>query len=303
MTSVIIPTYQGEDKISKCIESLLNQSSTGFEIIIAIDGSTDKTEDIARQKLKDYPNYKIISQENKGRAAIRNFGAQSATGNVLVFYDDDTRASVDSVYSHTKFHDEQKGAVFQGSIITDHTKIDTDIQLYKAQLEKKWELSLISDSGVIDGAYLSAANFSITKELFNHLGGFDDSLSDCEDFELSTRLQESSFPVFYDSANFVFHDDPITLVKYINRKRDYALAQKDLIKNDPVKFEKYNQRNFVPRKGLKKIIYKCLSSKKLVEIIDREHFLIMALPKKLRFKLYELTIQSLSQYFPNKIIN
>jgi glycosyltransferase involved in cell wall biosynthesis len=89
MISVIIPTYNEEDVIYKCIESLSYQTLTDFEVIVIDDGSNDDTLNI----LSGVPNSKfgmrVLRSEHIGAGAARNLGAASAKGEILVFVDAD----------------------------------------------------------------------------------------------------------------------------------------------------------------------------------------------------------------------
>ena len=84
--SVILPVYNEEKYIRGCIESLLNQSYKPMEILIADDGSADKT----RQIIKKYP-VKYYFRSHQGPAIQCNFLAQKATGKILVRADGDMR--------------------------------------------------------------------------------------------------------------------------------------------------------------------------------------------------------------------
>jgi glycosyltransferase involved in cell wall biosynthesis len=83
--SIIIPTYNEEENISKCIYSLENQSYKNFEILVIDDGSKDNTKKI----IKKYKRVKLIEGEHKGPGFSRNIGAKNAEGEILVFVDAD----------------------------------------------------------------------------------------------------------------------------------------------------------------------------------------------------------------------
>lgn len=87
--SVIIPAYNREDFISKCIESVLNQSTKSMEIIIIDDGSTDRTLETCNGLAEEYPCIRVIHQANQGLASARNTGLDVATGEYITFLDSD----------------------------------------------------------------------------------------------------------------------------------------------------------------------------------------------------------------------
>lgn len=84
--SVIVPVYNGEKYIEKCLHSLINQTLKDIEIIVIDDGSKDNTNKIL-QKYKD--KIKIIKQKNSGVATARNKGLEIATGEYIYFVDSD----------------------------------------------------------------------------------------------------------------------------------------------------------------------------------------------------------------------
>lgn len=89
--SVIIPVFRVERYIEKCIESLLEQSYQNFEMIFVDDGTDDNSIKIVETLLnkRNFLEYRIIRQKNKGQAAARNVGLKSATGEYIVFVDSD----------------------------------------------------------------------------------------------------------------------------------------------------------------------------------------------------------------------
>ncbi len=87
--SVIVPVYNAEKYLSKCIKSILDQTIDGIEIIIVNDGSTDNSLQIAKELAKINNNIKIISQENKGPIVARIEGYKVATGMYIGFVDND----------------------------------------------------------------------------------------------------------------------------------------------------------------------------------------------------------------------
>lgn len=86
--SVIIPVYNAEKYLRKCVNSVLTQTLRDIEIILINDGSTDGSSDICDEYLQ-YPNLQVIHQKNAGASAARNAGLAIATGEYIGFVDSD----------------------------------------------------------------------------------------------------------------------------------------------------------------------------------------------------------------------
>ena len=86
--SVVVPVYNVENYISKCVSTLLNQGYDDYEIIIVDDGSKDRSIEIVKNTFKD-SRIKIIRQENKGLSGARNTGLRAASGDYVWFVDSD----------------------------------------------------------------------------------------------------------------------------------------------------------------------------------------------------------------------
>lgn len=89
--SIIVPVYNVEQYLERCINSLLNQDLPyeDYEIILINDGSTDQSSEIARRIVSQYDNIFLIEQENKGLSGARNSGMDVAKGEYLMFVDSD----------------------------------------------------------------------------------------------------------------------------------------------------------------------------------------------------------------------
>lgn len=86
--SVIVPVYNVEKYIEKCVESILNQTLKDFEIILVNDETKDKSIEIIEKKFND-PRIKIYNKANGGSASARNYGIRVSTGEYLMFIDSD----------------------------------------------------------------------------------------------------------------------------------------------------------------------------------------------------------------------
>lgn len=87
--SIVIPAYNTEKYIERCIKSILEQNYSNLQIIVVNDGSTDSTEAIVRKMAAVYSEIYFVSQENKGLAAARNKGVEFVNGDYFMYVDSD----------------------------------------------------------------------------------------------------------------------------------------------------------------------------------------------------------------------
>lgn len=87
--SVIVPVYNAEKYLGRCIESILNQTFKDFELILINDGSEDNSGNICEIYAGRDPRIKVIHQENSGQASARNRGVLNASGEWITFVDAD----------------------------------------------------------------------------------------------------------------------------------------------------------------------------------------------------------------------
>lgn len=87
--SIIIPIYKTEKYLSRCLDSVLNQGHSDFEIICVNDGSPDNAAQILEEYVKSDRRIKLITQENQGLSVARNMGLKLAQGDYIYFLDAD----------------------------------------------------------------------------------------------------------------------------------------------------------------------------------------------------------------------
>ena len=95
MYSVIIPIYNSEEYLARCIDSVLAQTAGDFELILVDDGSKDRSGDICKEYQEKDSRIKYIRKENAGVSAARNTGIEYATGAYIGFIDSDDEISPD----------------------------------------------------------------------------------------------------------------------------------------------------------------------------------------------------------------
>lgn len=294
--SVVIPTYNGEKKISRLLDALLKQTFKEFNVVVVIDGSTDRTEEVLQGYQNRFKNLRVLLQQNQGRAGARNHGAALINSGLLIFFDDDVIPQPDSVMDHVQFHQKNYG-ILGGNPVELEESEKTDVQNYRAAISKKWLEKYPSTPVKLSEStlFFAAANCSMGKEIFNSLNGFDERLPDAEDFDLACRALQQGVQVFFHKTNEVVHHDPITLKSYIKRQRQYNLAHKVLSDLHP-------ERKRPPSSSkLKHFLYWFFASSYLPALIDN-YAILKFLPKRMRYLVYSIVIHSLSKEYPNLMI-
>ncbi len=129
--SIIIPTYNRQNRIKECLTSVLNQNFDNFEIIIVDDNSTDKTLDICKNIKKKDNRIKILdNKKNLGVGKTRNRGLLKAKGKYVLFIDSDDKMKKKSLLSIWRETSKNEGVNF---IVCDHD-INIDGKLYKKNI-------------------------------------------------------------------------------------------------------------------------------------------------------------------------
>jgi len=107
--SVIVPVYNAEKYIKKCLESIINQTMKDLEIIVVDDGSTDNSAEIIDETIKsnDSTIIKYYKKENGGLSDARNYGAKYAEGKYISFIDSDDFIDEDLYENLERYMDEE----------------------------------------------------------------------------------------------------------------------------------------------------------------------------------------------------
>ena len=108
MISVIVPVYNVENYVKKCLQSISEQTLKDIEVIIVNDGSTDNSGEICKCFLKNNINFKYYEKENGGLMSAWMYGVEKATGDYIGFVDSDdyiNKTMYEKMYSKAKEYD------------------------------------------------------------------------------------------------------------------------------------------------------------------------------------------------------
>lgn len=202
MVSVIIPTYGGGESLGNVIESILRQTYKNIEIIVVDDNGSGSENRLKTAKaLKEYvDNGKvqyITPEKNVGGSGARNTGARASKGKYLMFLDDDDTVSEDKIEKQVKALntiDKSYGIAYCSTKVFENGKLSNIIEakesgdiLYRYMLGK---------------VYIGTGTALIFREVWESLGGYDESFVRHQDWEFFARVLDKYDAIAVPNAYF-----------------------------------------------------------------------------------------------------
>lgn len=230
LLSIIIPIYNVENYLIRCIESIISQTFSNWELILINDGSTDGSKQIAENYAKRYPQIHFINSINYGVSHARNLGLMHATGKYISFIDSDDELEKNALtifkdiefYYHTSLYKFGYKKIING---TKSNIISQQVGLFNVP-----QTMLIIEQSMYSGFLW---NSIFRKDIIDKYKlKFDESISWCEDHLF-----------FYE---YLCHCDNIYIsdsiyYKYYVRTNSYSLSQ---IKRSPFLYLDIGKREF-----------------------------------------------------------
>ena len=227
LVSVIIPVYNVEKYLEKCIDSVLNQTYNNIEIILVDDGSTDNCGTICDEYSKKDDRIKVIHKENGGLSDARNAGIEIATGKFLTFIDSDDFIEdnyIELLYNTLEDYNADL-SIASHKVIYDKTIMDKS-----TNEEFSGDSKLILEKILYDdGVDLSAWGKLYKAELFKEVRYpkdrlYEDSATTYKLIDLSNKIAVCSKPVY----NYVIREKSITNNTFSEKKLDLITSTKEM---------------------------------------------------------------------------
>jgi glycosyltransferase involved in cell wall biosynthesis len=230
--SIIVPTFNEEESIGECIESLLrlNYPKNKYEVIIVDNNSKDKTVDIAKR----YPVKLFYEKGKQTPYAARNRGIEHSNGEIVAFTDADCIVDKEWVREGIRFFKGNKIGMMQGSTISyQKEKIKSKIFKYGSDLrEEDW--------------HYGTCNMFYRKDILKEVGGFDDGFFSGGDTDLAWRIKEKGYQSLFSPSAIVYHQSIDSYVGILKKlKRGHDLPR--LIKRHPRLREKLFLKIFMDK--------------------------------------------------------
>lgn len=214
--SVIIPAYNAEPTIRKCLDSVINNNYNDFEIIVIDDKSSDRTAEIIYSYKCDLLRY-IANGSNQKVSFTRNLGIKEANGGLILLLDSDAYVDKDWIKNHVEAHASIKADIIGGGIVGIHNTI-----YGKTDAFCTWFTSIPhSRSYYLRHLHLPTNNLSIKRDVFNKIGYFDESLKNGgEDTEFCFRALQSGLKIYFKSDILAYHFDRDTRGKFLEHQKN-----------------------------------------------------------------------------------
>jgi glycosyltransferase involved in cell wall biosynthesis len=237
LVSIVIPTHDRQLSVVRALDALTRQTfdPSLLDVIVAANGCTGGTV-AALRRLETPYSLRILDLPVSGASAARNAGAEAARAPLVVFLDDDVEAAPGFVEAHLAAHglrDRHPSSPLPLRVAIGYlpATLQPEHDFFAIALRGWWEsmFDRMRQPGHRWGyTDLLSGNFSIPREHFLRLGGFDPRFRCHEDYELGHRLiLEGTAFVFVESA-WGHHDDRTRVRRACERKRDESHADVQL---------------------------------------------------------------------------
>lgn len=222
--SIIVPIYKAEKYINKCINSILTQSFTDFELILINDGSPDNSGKICNEFASKYSKIKVIHKENGGVSSARQCGLEAAIGNYIIHIDPDDWIEDDMLEKlYSKAITDNADMVIC-DFIYEYTNSHKNI--YVKQKPTSLQSNIVLKN-LFQHLHGSCCNKLVKRECFNKYNvKFPKDLTFCEDLYVNASLLKNNIKVSYLPYAFYHY------VQDINNNSLVKTYSADILKHD-----------------------------------------------------------------------
>ncbi len=274
--TVIIPTYNRLARLKQVLVALEAQDypHDQFNVVIISDGSTDGT-DAFFQHLSTKLDLIFVTQVNQGPAAARNHGLRQASGEYILFIDDDVLPIPRLITEHMQLHATQANLVVLGPMLAPHDfTLSPWVAWEQAMLDKQYA-AMQRNRWTPTARQFYTGNTSLARKHLLAVGGFDERFRRAEDVELAYRLDKLDLQFVFNPQAIGHHYAERSYQSWL--KTPYVYGQNDVIfgREHKLPFLQLMQKEFALRNRLTQVlIWVCLDRPRLSQ---RGELLIKAL--------------------------
>ncbi|MCE7792501.1 glycosyltransferase, partial [Salipaludibacillus sp. CUR1] len=227
--SIIVPVYNSEPYIRKCLDSILSQTYTNFELIIVNDGSPDQSGMIIKEYAKKDERIRVLNKENGGVCSARNAGINIATGKYIGFVDADDWIYEDMFQTLVELCEDTKSDI---SVCCLYREVDNHVIAYEREPFIKEMDNLEAMKELFSGRLFRFAVWAklYKKSCFKNIKYPEDRMLD--DLPTTYKVFANAHKVVFTSYTgyiYVKRENSILTSKYNEKKLDVFLGWDEII--------------------------------------------------------------------------
>jgi glycosyltransferase involved in cell wall biosynthesis len=241
LTSVVVPVFNDPDGLETTVRSLLDQSAEGYEVVIADNGSTDRTVRIAERFARDDRVVHVVEDDVRGSYAARNAGIEAAEGDVIGFLDADMwveRDYVESIRSAMRSDDR----VYMGC---DVVVVDADTPTTRFNAATGFPVR----NYVEDLRFAPTCCLVVDRCVFEAVGHFDARVVSGGDVEFGHRVADAGYELAFEPDIVLYHPARATVRALVSKWFRVGRGDEQLRRYYPGRFDErspFGWRSLLP---------------------------------------------------------
>lgn len=240
--SIVVPIYNTEKYLERCINSILNQSYSNIELILVDDGSTDGSGEICDRLAYKDKRVKVIHTKNNGLSKARNIGIEHSTGSYIAFVDSDD-------YIHEDMYNDMVKIIKNNDVdIVYCNYLEGSLDKYRFNKYKDLKIDIFDSKKILElsykkesSKYLVVWNKLIKKQIINDIK-FDEDIKIGEDHIFCNKIYNKAKKIGYINNQYYYYyrgnensvcNDNKNIEKRMDQIRSYIKEYKYFSKENP----------------------------------------------------------------------
>ena len=228
LISVIVPIYNVEEYLDKCVNSILNQTYRNLEIILVDDGSPDNCPKMCDDYAKKDKRIKVIHKVNGGLSDARNIGINQSSGEYISFIDSDDYIAenyIEVLFNNLKKYNSDLSIGGHLVLYDDGKRINRYTNEEYVSNSKSILKKMLYDDGIDLSAWAKLYKASLFKNVSYPVGRlYEDAATTYKLIDLANKISVNSLPIYY----YVIRKNSISNSKFTMKKMDLIISTKEM---------------------------------------------------------------------------
>jgi len=215
-TSIVVPTFNRASRLERLLRRLdeLHAAGDRFETVVSVDGSTDGTAEMLAALRVRYP-LRVVLGDNAGPCAARNRGMTAASGEIIIFLDDDVSPRDGLIERHLAIHRRDSQAAVIGPMLPPAGGVMPPWLRFEAAMMLRQYALFASGLAAPTHLHFYTANASLRRANALNAGGFDEKFKRQDDVEFAYRLAAAGAHFYFVAEAEVIHEPDRTLSGFL----------------------------------------------------------------------------------------